>query len=68
MQEEDRKSEQSGEEDLPANVGPEYTSRNGQSKWNVHCPPRNVRTPAGNLICRLPGVWKKTGVESPIPT
>lgn len=60
-------SEQSGEdEDIPLVVGPEYTGKDGVTKWGVHCPPQNVRTPAVNLVRRLPGVGQNIELESPI--
>lgn len=68
VQEEDSESEQSvGEElDLPEFEGPEYTGKDGVTKWNVHCPPRNVRTPAVNLVRCLPGVRQNLEFESPV--
>ena len=54
--EHDTDSEQSAdevEEDIAS--GPLYTGKDGESRWNMHCPPRNRRIVEHNLVRFLPG-------------
>uniref|UniRef100_A0A1B6JQP1 PiggyBac transposable element-derived protein domain-containing protein n=1 Tax=Homalodisca liturata TaxID=320908 RepID=A0A1B6JQP1_9HEMI len=68
VQEEDTASEQSGEEaEVPfLEASPEYTGKDGVTKWSVHCPRQNVRTPADNLVRGLPGVRQNFDVQNPV--
>ncbi|KAJ8968163.1 hypothetical protein NQ314_002420 [Rhamnusium bicolor] len=35
--------------------GPYFMGRDKKTKWNKHCPPKNVRTRKENLTLHLPG-------------
>ncbi|KAG8271997.1 hypothetical protein J6590_050905 [Homalodisca vitripennis] len=57
VQEENTDSEQSGEEGEVPELDmkcPEYTGKDSVTKWKVHCPRLNVRTPVAKLDRRLP--------------
>lgn len=69
VQEEDSESEQSeggGGSWTCLSLRDRNIVKDGVTKWNVHCPPRNVLTPAVNLVRCLPGVRQNLEFESPV--
>lgn len=70
MFDEDTASEQDvsdGEEHPVASSVPYFLGRDGTTKWNKHCPTRNVRTRSENIITHLPGVkGEAKKVKTPI--